>query len=100
MTEKSLDPLTLLVSLDANGRATGQLYEDAGDGYGYRNGDYRLTTYEASLKDGQVSVVVAKVEGNRPTAPTRVAVQVVTDAGVFAGEGRPDTAILVKLGGQ
>jgi alpha-glucosidase len=99
-TEKSLDPLTLLVSLDANGRATGQLYEDAGDGYGYRNGDYRLTTYEASLKDGQVSVVVAKVEGNRPTAPTRVAVQVVTDAGVFAGEGRPDTAILVKLGGQ
>lgn len=45
-------PLTLLVSLDEGGRARGQLYEDAGDGYGYRQGEYLLTTYEA-IDDGR-----------------------------------------------
>ena len=46
-----LDPLTLLVCLDERGAAEGQLYEDAGDGFGYRDGDYLLTTYRASTRD-------------------------------------------------
>jgi alpha-glucosidase len=58
-------PLTLLVSLDENGRAEGRLYEDAGDGYGYRSGDYLLTTYEARRVDDDVVVRVAHQEGKR-----------------------------------
>ncbi|MBW2159292.1 MAG: DUF5110 domain-containing protein [Deltaproteobacteria bacterium] len=55
-------PLTLLVSLDATGRASGRLYEDAGEGFGYRDGDYLLTTYQAVLDDGVVQVSIAHQE--------------------------------------
>jgi alpha-glucosidase len=43
--QKPLDPLTLIVSLDDNGTASGRLYEDAGDGFGYKQGLYRLTEF-------------------------------------------------------
>jgi alpha-glucosidase len=36
--EKPLRPLTLLVCLDARGKAAGKLYEDAGDGFGISRG--------------------------------------------------------------
>jgi alpha-glucosidase len=58
--------LTLLVSLDAEGRAEGRLYEDAGDGFGYLEGDYRLTTFAATSDQGRVRVDVAAVEGRYP----------------------------------
>ena len=35
-TEALLDPLTLMVSLDAEGRAEGVLYEDGGEGSAHR----------------------------------------------------------------
>lgn len=65
------DTVTLLVALDEQGRATGDLYEDAGDGFGFQTGDYLLTHYEAekvsssSAKDGEVVIRVASSEGNR-----------------------------------
>lgn len=65
-TDEAFDgPLTLFVSLDAKGRAEGRLYEDDGDGYGYRTGDYRLTTFEAVRVDDRVDVRVVRVEGER-----------------------------------
>ncbi|HRJ48948.1 MAG TPA: glycoside hydrolase family 31 protein [Phycisphaerales bacterium] len=77
--EKPLDPLTLLVALDARGRATGTLYEDAGDGYGYQKGEYLLTTYSAERRDGAVTVRVLGVEGNMPRPARRVVVKVLLD---------------------
>jgi alpha-glucosidase len=58
-------PLTLLVSLDGRGRAVGRMYEDGGDGPGFRDGDYRLTTYEAVSSGEEVKVSVVDVEGSR-----------------------------------
>ena len=55
--------LTLLVSLDEHGRACGQLYEDAGDGYGYRNGDHLVTTYEAVHDGNEVDVRIVDRRG-------------------------------------
>ncbi|MCC6676214.1 MAG: DUF5110 domain-containing protein [Phycisphaerales bacterium] len=65
--EKPVDPLTLLVCRDSMGQAEGTLYEDAGDGYGYKQGDYRLAKYRAEA-GGPPRVV--HIEGTR-AEPTR-----------------------------
>lgn len=49
--EKPLEEIELLVNPDAAGRASGLLYEDAGDGLGYLAGEYRLTRF--SCADGR-----------------------------------------------
>jgi alpha-glucosidase len=54
--EKPLDPLTLLVAPDADGRAEGFLYEDDGDGFGYRDGKYLLTRYTATTAGGVLDI--------------------------------------------
>jgi alpha-glucosidase len=95
--EESLDPLTLLVCLDDHGLASGQLYEDAGDGYGYQKGEYLLTTYEAVRQGHEVTVRVAKIEGNNPRPVRHVVVQVVTDSGVSTAEGKDGRPITVQL---
>ncbi len=74
--EKPLDPVTLIINLDADGRARGTLYEDAGEGWGYREGDFLQTTYSAARTGDIVRVWVAATEGNRP---------------------RPDRALRVRL---
>ncbi len=89
--EESLDPLTLLVCLDENGKAEGVLYEDAGDGFGYKKGEYLLTTYIAERVGDEVIVKIKDEEGDmkRPDRVTQV--QVVTGdegkivSGSFAG---------------
>jgi alpha-glucosidase len=63
----SQDELTLLICLDADGRAEGWLYEDAGDGFGYEQGDFLRTRYEAQRgADGVVTVRIAETRGERP----------------------------------
>lgn len=96
-TEASLDPLTLLVSLDEKGEAHGQLYEDAGDGYGYRQGDYLLTSYRAETRDGAVRIGIELSEGQRARPPREIVVQVVTDAGVLTGMGAERDGVVVPL---
>jgi alpha-glucosidase len=54
--EKPLEKLTLLVCLDAKGEASGTLYEDAGDGYGYQRDEYRLTTFKAGKRNGKIEL--------------------------------------------
>ncbi len=85
--ELALDPLTLEVSLDASGYAEGWLYEDAGDGFGYESGNYRLARYTATQSGSNVTVAVAEVQGAMATPARQVSVQVITDGGVFSGSG-------------
>lgn len=65
--EKPTDELTLFVCLDENGKASGTFYDDAGDGYGYKDGDYRLSRFEASMENGQLFVKEIHVSGKRGT---------------------------------
>lgn len=63
-TSMRTDSLTLLVCLDAQGHAFGQLYEDDGDGFGYRSGQYRLLSLEATIDKRNLTVSVRQAEGN------------------------------------
>jgi alpha-glucosidase len=90
-------PLTLLVSLDALGRASGDLYEDAGEGFGYRDGDYLLTTYQAVLSGGRVEVSVAREEGDRPRSVRELHVQLLTSTAVLRASGIDGESLLVQF---
>lgn len=71
------DELQLIINLDANGRAEGRLYEDSGEGWGFKRGDYLLTTYQAETRrDGSVFVSVKTSEGDqlRPERPVKIRV--------------------------
>jgi alpha-glucosidase len=57
------DSLTLLVCVDANGQAEGQLYEDAGDGFDYQKGQYRLTEMKAVKLKNQLKVTLTQKDG-------------------------------------
>ncbi|XP_031502686.1 uncharacterized protein LOC116265867 isoform X1 [Nymphaea colorata] len=62
---KASDDLSLIVALDEFGKAKGVLFEDDGDGYGFCEGDYLLSHYEAELKSSVVTIKVSRSEGSR-----------------------------------
>lgn len=95
--EKPLDPLTLLVALDAGGRAAGELYEDAGEGLGYRTGEYLVTRYEAVRRGRRVVLRVAGEEGRRPRPRRTLEVRVVTPTGVLEATGRDGRRVKIRL---
>ena len=95
--EDSLDPLTLVVSLNENGTAQGRLYEDAGDGFEYTRGDYALTKYRAVRQGDSVLVAVETREGKRKIPDRAIQVRVVTDQGSREGHGMESKGVVVSL---
>lgn len=97
--ERPLDPITLVVSLDANGEARGELFEDDGDGFGYRDGDCLRSVYTAKLVRNHVRVWINESSGNR-NRPLRAAeVVVLLDEGrVARAAGVGGDAISVLVG--
>ncbi len=75
----SRDELTLIVHLDANGFASGELYEDAGEGFGYLVGNYLRTTYQATLDGNSVVVRISAEDGRMDRPNRRVRIRVVGD---------------------
>jgi alpha-glucosidase len=67
--ERALDTLELSVCLDERGEAEGLLYEDAGDGWGFERGEYRVTRLTARRVGGALEVMAEAVEGQWPHAP-------------------------------
>lgn len=68
----STDSLTLRVCLDADGQAHGTLYEDAGDGFGYRQGDYAVYQMHAVRKGRTIVLKMDQCDGNRQSSPRKV----------------------------
>ncbi|HTA16927.1 MAG TPA: TIM-barrel domain-containing protein, partial [bacterium] len=62
-TGVKVSKLTLYVNLDQQGQATGWLYEDSGDGYGYMNGQYLLRKLEVREIKGRPVVSVENSQG-------------------------------------
>lgn len=75
--EKPRSPLWLIVNLDSDHKASGNLYEDAGDGFGYKKGDYIVTRYDVApnLSMG-VDVIATQADGKRPPTKRQIIVSV------------------------
>ena len=80
-------PITLLVSLDAEGYAVGHLYEDAGDGFDHIDEGYLLTTFRARKRAEGVEVWVSHQEGRRVPANRETYVELCTDRGTVRAAG-------------
>ena len=81
----STSELTLFVNLDAEGKASGSLYDDAGEGYGYQSGDYAMLNFEANTVDGEVEVHIEQTEGSR-TMNRKFKIALVQDGAVTYSE--------------
>lgn len=97
-TESSLDPLTLLVCLDEQGKASGSMYWDAGDGWSYKKGDYSQQQFTAERKDNKVIVKLTGKTGKGETENKDMAiVKVITEKGILHASGNLLEGIEVKL---
>lgn len=95
--ENSLEELTLVVCLNEKGTAKGSLYEDAGDGYGYINGEYLLSDYVAKRQGGRVIVEIANHRGNMSRPKRKLIVKLITDKGVIEAEGVETKKIEISI---
>ena len=77
------------MALDSQGKATGRLYHDAGEGFSYRTGDFRLATLEAKGGEGAVTIRLASAVGKRKAPVQTVQVILVGKDGsqAVAGQG-------------
>jgi alpha-glucosidase len=62
-SEKPTDPLTLLVH-PAEGTVESTLYEDVGNGFGYREGEYARRRISCQSSDGRITVRISEREGS------------------------------------
>lgn len=63
--EYRTDSLTLMVNLDADGKAFGRLYEDDGNGFGYRKGQYADYEVTATTQGKTLTVTLTQKAGLR-----------------------------------
>ena len=83
LTEFDHNDLTLMIRLDKSGKAQGTLYEDANEGFGYKKGEYRLTTYTAEKVADKLVVSIADVQGNLKRPEREIKIEVITDGDVI-----------------
>jgi alpha-glucosidase len=76
------DSITLLVSVDSEGKAKGSLYEDDGDGYGYKSGQFAVTTFSALSDDGKITVKMKKIDGKMSLKPKTYRIEIYSKNGI------------------
>lgn len=97
--EKSFDPLTLFVCLDENGKAEGELYWDAGDGWAFQCGDYSLLTFRAERSGNNVEIKLASKEGKWKIEKEikKIDVELILNGKVYKGSGSLSKGIKVEV---
>ncbi|WP_321333673.1 TIM-barrel domain-containing protein [uncultured Bacteroides sp.] len=91
------DSLTLLINPDKTGYASGRLYDDAGNGFGYRSGDYSVYKFVAGkCSDKQLKIEISSIEGTRP-ANRVYRVGYVTDNNIVYSDWSSKNVIYVDI---
>jgi len=96
-TQFSRDSLTLLVSLDKNGKAAGSMYEDAGEGFQYKKGEYKTFDFSAQQVGATVKVTVTPKSGLLKPTTRKYKVCVITDKGTTEGNWTRGSVISLIL---
>ncbi|MDE6335740.1 MAG: DUF5110 domain-containing protein [Muribaculaceae bacterium] len=95
--EYNTDSLTLLVNLGTDNEATGILYEDAGDGFGYKKGEYAKYEAKAKLDGKQLTVSLSRVGGEMKTNPKRLRIGFVTDGKIIYSPWIDSSTVTMKI---
>ena len=98
-SERVLDDLTLVISLDETGHASGTLYEDDGDGFAYRDGRYRVSRFDARRVRGHVEVTATALDGWFTPRWLKVRVLVLDEEGEAVGDASGPLPMQVDVGG-
>ncbi len=93
----SLENLDCYVSLDDSGEAEGQLYHDAGDGYGYQKGDYALLTFKAKKQKDNLMVTVSNRSGDYTIKNKKLTIHLIQDDSIITGHGSLTKGVNIQL---
>lgn len=97
-SQKPLDPLTLYVNLREDGSASGSLYEDAGDGFGFMREEFLLTQYVATRSGNAVTVGIRSSAGKMQRPKRQLTVVVVGESGTsVSATGTDGSDVVVTL---
>ena len=94
--EMKTDSLTLLVNPDSEGRAEGRLYEDAGDGFDYQQGQFAEYKLQASTEGKQLTVSLRQVDGKAASKERTLRVGIVCDGKVTYSPWTKGSSVTMK----
>ena len=94
--EMKTDSLTLLVNPDSEGRAEGRLYEDAGDGFDYRQGQFAEYKLQASTEGKQLTVSLRQVDGKAASKQRTLRLGIVCDGKVTYSPWTKGSSVTMK----
>ncbi|MBR4188042.1 MAG: DUF5110 domain-containing protein [Bacteroidaceae bacterium] len=94
--EMKTDSLTLLVNPDSEGRAEGRLYEDAGDGFDYRQGGFAEYKLQATTEGKQLTVSLGQVDGKDASKQRTLRLGIVCDGKVTYSPWTKGSSVTMK----
>ena len=95
----SSDEITLLIAPDENNEASGTMYADAGNGFGYLEGEYLLTGFDIAPVDDNDSLLVScqTMEGSMNAGDRSYRAGLVTSYGIFYSAWKNDSVFKIPL---
>ena len=92
----SSDSITLLIATDGSGEALGELYADAGDGFGYLSGEYLETSFTVvPAPDDSLLVSCLTTGGSMSAEERHYRAGMVTSYGIFYSGWKNDSVFKI-----